>query len=341
MNDVNVVIQVAKASARAGFGYPLILAGKQDTAVAYKECSSLTEIETAGFETSSDVYKAAELLFMQNDAPSKVAVCASVDASATALAGLLEEGWRQLIVVSTGVDEESTVDALATVIEGTNDKMYFAHVASTEVSTTASKLSGKTRTVCIVYDVKEDGTDTKFPEAALVGATAGLEVGSFTYKNIILKGVTPQAFTDSQVTGDSGFHKLGFITILKKAGDIVTSEGIVVSSEYIDIIDSKDYIINQIEYQTQSLLNRVPKLTYDNNGIASLEGVVLSVLTDAAALGMIAQLGDGVYDYSVTFAPRSGCKEADISNREYKEGKFSFTLAGAIHTGTIYGTIVA
>ena len=340
MNDVNVVIQVAKASAKAGFGYPLILAGKQTSAVAYRECSSLTEIESAGFAATTDIYKAAELLFMQNDAPSKVAVCASEDTSATALAGLLEEDWRQLIVVSTG-EEDSTVEQIATVIEGTRDKMYFTHVGSTAASTTATSLSGKERTVCIVYDVDEAGTDTKFPEAALVGATAGLGIGSFTYKNIILNGVLPQAFTDAQVTGDSGFHKLGLITILKKAGDIVTSEGIVVSKEYIDIIDSKDYIINQIEYQTQSLLNRVPKLAYDNNGIASLEGVVLSVLTDAAALGMIAQLGDGVYDYSVTFAPRNECQEADISNREYKEGKFSFTLAGAIHTGTIYGTIVA
>ena len=338
-NDVKVVIEVAKASPRAGFGYPLIFAGMQESAVAYKEVGSLAEVVTAGFAAESEVYKAASLLFMQENAPSKIAVCASTDATVTALPAILHEGWRQLVVVSVGTEGESTADAISKYIEACGKHaLYFTSLNTVTDATIKESLltgvAGNNRTVIVAYN----SDDTACPEAAIVGATAGMDVGSFTYKNIILKGVSAQSFTEAEI---ESFHEAGMITILKKAGSIVTSEGIAVSGEYIDIMDSKDYIIEQIEYQCQSLLNRVPKLPYDNRGIASLEGVVLSVLKDAANNGMIAVNAEGDYDYSVTFLPRSECAGADISTRHYAEGSFEFALAGAIHTAKIVGTILA
>lgn len=337
-NDVKVVIELSKAQPRGGFGFPLIFAGKQSTAVAYKEVSSLSEVKTAGFEETTDVYKAAELLFMQDNAPSKIAVCASADTAVSALPAILDEGWRQLIVVSTGTEGESDVEAVSEYIEACKKPcVYFAHV-ETDDTVTLEKIKGNERTVAVAYDTAASG-DTKFPEAAVVGATAGMTVGSFTYKNIILKGVKAQALADTAV---EALHTAGAITILRKAGEIVTSEGITLSGEYIDIVDTQDYIVTQIEYQCQSLLNRVPKLPYDNRGIASLEGVVLSVLKDAADNGMIAQSDEGEgYLYSVTFGARADCDASDISARAYNEGSFEFTLAGAIHTATISGTIIA
>lgn len=333
-NDVNVVITLSKASPRAAFGKPLILATKLEAAVAYAEVGSLEEVVTAGFAATTAVYKAAQLLFMQNDAPTTIAVCGSTDAAVTALPTVLENDWRQLIVI-TGAEGDSTVDAISDYIESCKKAcVYFTHVKKTADASVITAIKGNDRTVAVAYE----STDVACPEAAVVGATAGLDVGSFTYKNIILKGVTAQAYSDSDVTT---LHNDGVITILKKAGDIVTSEGTCMSGEYVDIIDAKDYIISQIEYQAQNLLNRVPKLPYDNRGIASLEGVVLSVLIDAANNGLIAQTDDGGYDYSVDFGPRSQCAVSDISTRNYVEGKFSFTLAGAIHTATIKGTIQA
>nr|DAK55264.1 MAG TPA: tail sheath protein [Caudoviricetes sp.] len=334
-NDVKVVIELKKAAPKAGFGYPLIFAGKQQAAVAYKEVSSIEEVKTAGFAETTSVYKAAQLLFMQNDAPAKIAVCGSTDTAVAALPGILGEGWRQLIVVSLGTEGESKVDAISDYIEGCGKPaMFFTHVNPADDATEITAMEGNDRTVAIAYE----SSDTACPEAALVGATAGLDVGSFTYKNIILKGVTAQEYTDSEVETQ---HGKGVITILKKAGSIVTSEGITLSKEYADIVDSKDYIIQQIEYQCQYLLNRMPKLPYDNRGIASLEGVVVSVLMDAANNGMIAVTDDGDYDYSVDFGGRSECAASDISTRHYAEGQFEFALAGAIHTAKIKGSIIA
>lgn len=334
MNDVKVIIELTKASTRAGFGMPLIFAGMQSAAVPYKEVSSLEEVVAAGFAEGSEVYKVAELMFMQNDAPSTIALCASTDAAVSALPAVLGEAWRQLVVATAGVEGESTVEAISAYIEACGKpKMYFAHVSAAD-TTVMEAVKGNERTVLVAYD----STDVASPEAAVVGATAGLDVGSFTYKNIILKGVTAQEYSDTQV---GELHDKGVITILRKAGSVVTSEGYVMSGEYIDIIDSQDYIIEQIEYQGQSLMNRVLKLPYDNRGIASLEAVVVSVLMDAANNGMIAQTAEGDYDYSVTFGSRADCADADISARHYAEGKFEFALAGAIHTAKIKGTITA
>lgn len=329
--DVKVVIELAKASARSGFGYPLIFAGSQTDAVAYTEVSSLAEVVTAGFEDTSEVYKAAELLYMQSNSPSKIAVCASTEPTVSALPAILGKGWRQLVVVS-GADD-SGVAAISDYIEACGKSaVYFAKVAKD--SDAIADVAGNERTVLVAYE----DSDVAHPEAAVVGATAGMEAGSFTYKNIILKGVTPQSYSETDVTV---MHQNGVITILKKAGDIVTSEGVTASGEYIDIVDSQDYIIEQIEYQAQSLMNRVNKLAYDNAGISALEGVVVSVLKGAANQGMIAQTADGEYDYTVTFLPRSECSDTDISSRQYYGGSFSFVLAGAIHVARITGQIVA
>lgn len=334
-NDVKVVITLSKAAPRAGFGVPLIFAGKQAAAVAYKEVSSIDEVVAAGFDSKSAVYAAAQLLFMQADCPEKIAVCASTETAVSTLPAILDEGWRQLIVVSGDSEGESTVSEIAKYIESCGKQaMYFAHVNPDNDSAVITAVSSFDRTFLIAYETD----DVAHPEAAVVGATAGMDVGSFTYKNIILKGVTAQDYTDSEV---EELHEDGVNTILKKAGSIVTSEGLVASGEYADIIDCKDYIIQQIEYQCQYLLNRVPKLPYDNRGIASLEAVVLSVLIDAANNGMIAVTDDGDYDYAVDFGSRSECAAADISSRHYAEGAFEFALAGAIHTAKIKGVIQA
>lgn len=331
LSDITVVIDVLKASPRAGTGYPLIFAASQSKAVEYKEVSGLGEVKEAGFEETDPVYKAASLLFMQDKAPSTIAVCASTSAATTGLATVLEEGWRQLIVVG-----DDAVEGISDYIEASGkDAIYFASCAKTEYATLAAAIEGNERTVLMVYS----SADVSNPEAALVGASAGMNAGSFTYKNLILKGVTPQKETASEV---KAMHEKGVITVVRKAGDIVTSEGITLSKEYIDIVDSKDYIINQIVFQTQKLLNRLPKVPYDDTGIASLEGVTLSVLVDAAKMGMIAYDEESKsYLYTVNFGKRSECAGADISARHYAEGKFSFELAGAVHDAKINGAILA
>lgn len=343
--DVRVKINLAKSTTSFGFGYPLIFEGKATTAIEYTECSSIDDvIRVVGGITDADaasvietktatakatnIYKAALLLFMQDNAPATIAVCATKEVTTTGLAGILHKGWRQLIDVSSGTEGEDTRKAISDYIEKT-EKMYFTSVEDVSEAV----IEGNDRTVVMVH---EDDDGAVFPEAALVGATAGKPAGSFTYKNQILKGLTPKVLPEAVLTA---IHNANAMAFVLKSGDGVTSEGMTTGGEFIDIIDSQDFIIQGIENNVQKTLNRADKVPYDNVGIAMLEIATASVLKEAAENGMIAVTDSGVYDYSVSFLPRSATKAADRAARRYPEGRFHFALAGAIHTSDINGTI--
>ena len=332
--DVKVKIDLIKPVGRVGFGIPLILEENATTAKSYTECKDLSEVVAAGFADTTKTYKAASLLFMQDNAPEKIAVCADTGAAVAWLSNVdnTSKDWRQLMVVNNG--ESATVDnaALVAAVEALDNKMYFASLDTDD--NTSITVSDIERSVLFYVDATEQ---YPVPAAALVGATAGLDAGSFTYKNMILKGIAPQSLTDTQI---DAIHAKGGITFVTKAGDNVTTEGKVAGGEYIDIVDSKDYIIFNLEYQTQKLLNSSDKIPYDNSGIALLESVAVSVMKDAYNMGIIATNDDGTPGYTVNYAPREQTSEDDRVIRKYIGGSFSFKLAGAIHNVEITGEIM-
>lgn len=326
VKDITVNITTAAAAGSVGLGNPLVIQGKAMNDIEYTECSKLSEVLAAGFAVDSEVYKACSALFAQKNKPKTVAVCATVDAVAAWLAENVERDFRQVIPVLG--EDDSTVAELVTTVSALENKMLFATVkTATELPATQSE-----RAVIVVY-----GGKTEYVNAAVVGESAGRAAGSFTYKNLVLTGVEPEELTEAQV---KAIHYAGGIAIVKKAGDVVTSEGKTTDGEYIDIVDSKDYIISNIVYQGQKLLNNSAKLPYDNVGISMLESMVTSVLADAYSMGIIATNEDGTPAYSTAFAGRADVSAGDRAARTYNGGNFSFDMAGAIHNATINGQLV-
>lgn len=344
--DVKVTISLAKGATSSGFGYPLIFEGKATTAIPYTECADIDEVITAvGGITSEDdadaiesktetakasnIYKAALLLFMQDKAPDKIAVCATKEVATTGLATILHHGWRQLVVVSTATEGEDTQSAISDYIE-TTEKMYFTSVADVSGAT----IDGNDRTVMLVH--ADEDTTVVFPEAALVGATAGKPAGSITYKNVTLKGLTPKILSTSEITAIHNAHAIAY-TLTSGYGS--TTEGMTTGGEYVDIMDAQDFVVQNVATAVQQLLIKSDKLAFDNTGISQLENAVVNVLRDAANNGIIALSDEGVPMYNVSFKPRSGTKASDRTARRYVEGAFTFSLAGAIHTVEVIGTI--
>jgi hypothetical protein len=332
--DVTVSISAAAAVGKIGFGIPLVLTSKGTTAIPYIECAKLSEVATLCGDNSTE-YKIAKLMWAQENAPTAIAFYTSTSTAETAVSEVVDKDWRQLIVVF-GTGDTTTAANIAGYIEATDDKMYFVTVSTSEE---LAAVKGNSRTVAFYYDLMNgDDLVEPYAVAALVGETAGRVAGSYTYKNLILKGLTALEKTTSEI---ETIHSGGGITLLCKAGDIVTSEGKNTDGEYIDIVDSKDWIIQQIEYQAQKLLNNSAKLPYSDAGIAALESVVTNVLQDAFNNGIISTDSDNVTPmYSVDFQKRSAMSTSDRQNRIYTGGNFTFTLAGAIHTATIDGELV-
>lgn len=325
--DVKVKIELSKAVGGIGFGIPLLLEAGAETVVGYTECYGIEDVVKAGYAETSDMYKAAMLLLAQTNRPSKIAVCSVEETAVVALPDLVRKGWRQLIIVGASTEYVAVADY----IETTKDKMFFPIFNAETYATFKAATSAKQydRTVCFV-------NETENAAVALVGETAGRLAGSFTYKFMILKNVAPDDLTDAEI---NELHEAGAFGYVVKAGDNVTTEGISQSGQYIDITDSIDYVIQNIEYRVQKTLNNNAKVPYDDRGIALLEAAVTSALQDAGANGIIAVKADGTYDYTVTFAPRSETTEADRASRVYNYGTFSFALAGAVHEVNVFGTI--
>lgn len=330
--DVKVRIDLSKPIGNRGFGVPLILLEHAEKEVPYTKVSDIAGLESLGIDNKNIVHKAAKLMFAQAKAPETIAVRAVTTPATTALAdaSLVDKDWRHLIVVSGGA-EASDVEEISELVEAMNQKLYFAGLDVDD--TTAINIADLRHTVLFYCDATED---VPVPVAALVGETAGRTAGSFTYKNLILKGIAAQDLTDTQI---EAIHQKGGITFVSKAGDNVTSEGKVAGGEYIDVIDSEDYVVMQLAYKTQKLMNSVAKIPYDNNGIALLESVAKDVLQGAFNNGMIATKADGSPDYWVNYALRENTQETDRAARKYLGGNFGFALAGAIHTVEISGSI--
>lgn len=342
IKDVIVKITLKKPITAVGFGIPLILATLQNNDVPYTECGNVEEVRALFPDTTVEdvttehvVTQAASLLFMQNNRPEKIAVCGSTLKATSILPTIWDKDWRQLIIPTLNIEGEDTIPVISNYIEVQNDKMFFCSIDNFEDIQIIEGISPENneRTVVFYYDV--EGAPV-CPEAALVGATAGFDAGSFTYKNIVIKGLTPCTKTDGEVTT---IHTAGCITLLKKAGEIVTSEGIVLSGEYIDIVDSKDWIIKDMEYGIQKTLIALPKIPYDNVGIGIIEAQCATTLKRAFNMGIIATNDEGLPAYSTNFKKRSEVDAGDRTVRKYLGGSFTFDLAGAIHNVTINGTI--
>lgn len=325
VKDITVNITTASVAGSIGLGVPLVITGGAETPVAYTECGSLADVLAAGFAAEDEVYKACAVIFAQKDKPKSVAVCATDKKIAVWLAENAGKDFRQIVAVCG--EEDSTVEEMVTAVSALESKMLFLAVANTsELPATQSE-----RVVAVVYS-----GNSAYANAAVVGASAGLAAGSFTYKNLVLTGIEAEDLTAAQV---KTIHDAGGICIIKKAGDVVTSEGKTTDGEYIDVVDSKDYVINNIVYQGQKLLNSNAKLSFDNVGISQLENVVTSVLADAFRNGIIAANEDGTPAYSTRFASRADVPAGDRAARTYNGGSFTFDLAGAIHNATVNGTI--
>ena len=325
-HDVKVIINMAKTYGSLGFGYPLILVENATTAKAYKEYYDITELTADGYTNATTAYKAAQLMFMQDHKPEKIAIC-STDGTAVEWLGVaknIEKEWRQLIVVSDG-GTASTFATIANAVDSASvEKMYFANVdVPTDLSDAEAVVTGSDRTVLFYYTATEN---IPCPVAALVGEIGGLNPGSYTVNNLTLVGLEPLGLNQSEV---EAIHELGGITFILAAGDGVCSEGVVSSGEYIDNVDNNDYIKQQLEYHTQKVFNTNLKVPYTNVGIAMLEAAATNVMQRCVNLGIIES-------YTVEYALREQVAETDIAMRKYFGGSCKYILQGAIHEIQIY-----
>ena len=318
--DVKIILNMIKPVGTMGFGVPLILEENAAKEVAYTEVSSLTTLVEKGYTAESNVYKTAQLMFLQEHAPKTIAVCSTTSTAQVWISAEanVSKGWRQLVVINAGETATAVADIMSTIeVQTTYPKMYYANVAYDDA--TEYTVKDIERTVLCYYTPT---ADVPCPVAALVGEVAGLEVGSYTINNMTVKGISGLELSEEEVTD---IHQKGGITFVLSAGDVVASEGITAGGSYVDNVDGNDYIKQQLEVKTQKTLNKNLKIPYTDVGIALLESVANEVMTDAQNKGI-------VDTFEVKYALREETTEEDRASRKYVGGKITYTMAGAVHS---------
>nr|WP_236575313.1 DUF3383 family protein [Paenibacillus sp. USDA918EY] len=328
INDVSVVIDIQRPTPIIGMGKPLII-GSSANGQDYKVYSDLEAVKE-DHATNTEVYKAAFALFNQGDhSPESIAVMLykTGDVITDFLPTIFNKDWYYAVSTSSTL---ANITAIADAVDADDSRLFFASTSSLE---DLGKIHAKNykRTVTMYHE-----DTSNYPEAAWIGRAGSAPAGSLTWKFKTLNGIQPLELSKTEL---EQIHAMNANTYVTKAGDNVTSEGKTVSGEYIDIIQSQDYLVQSINFAVQKLFNRSDKVSYDNNGIAQIESEVKTVLNRADLNGMIAHDDDNLPLYSTDFKSRSQVDPADREKREYNGGTFTFELAGAIHKTKIKGLI--
>lgn len=330
LKDVTVIINIKKPAALEGLGTPLILAQKAG-ASTFKIYGDLPGVEI-DFPNSTDAYKAAQVAFKQGDTSTAKVAIATYDGTevtaAQALAKYYDEDWY-FVSLATGTAADYI--AISDIVEGEGYKIAAHTVDSIEDLTTLSAKKYD-RTFVMMHDKLE-----QYPHLALIGGHGSKPVGSITYKFKRLIGVDPAPYDATTLLA---IHALNGFAYVSKGGQYQTSEGTMLSGEYIDVIHGKDWVKVNMENAITQLFANNDKISFDDVGIPRIEGEARTILEIAGQQGIIA-LDDAEQPlYTLTALNRAQTNAADRVERHYKGLSFSLELAGAIHEATVYGEMV-
>ncbi len=245
---------------------------------------------------------------------------------------LTDEDWYCLLATTR---VKSEILELAAIIE-TKIKLYISCSEDSDAPT-----SSTTDTASELQDLSYDRTsyiystdEANFPEAAWAGGQLPENPGSITWKFKTLVGISPDSLTTAQV----GYLKAKSANFYETVGgqNIITSDAVVASGEYIDIIRGIDWLQARIGEDVYAVFINSKKVPYTNKGVSLLANPLRARLLNAASpsVSLITEASIVVSEPDVANA-----LTADKANRLLKELNFSATLQGAVHKVEINGKL--
>ena len=322
--DFNVIVSKEElATTSKGFSRLLLLDDKNEIPLTYiKRYEDIKDIEVG---ENGDVKKMLEDIFKQSLRPEVVLVAGSEGD----LVELFEKVFKQdgdFFYVATVGNVAETNKALAqAVVE--RDKMFGVTVATEEAGTAFIESIGEAKRELLAVGLHEK-EDARLGQLLLAKA-AGVAPGKATMKFQNIMGIGPSKYAVEL----EALHEKGMFTYKKEQKRLMTSEGIAGDGEYLDVVIGKYFIKTRIEEDASELAyttaNRGSKITYDDDGIAQLVGVVSGVGDEVAD-------NDLITEYDIDFKRRAETSVKDRANRFYNGINARFELKGAIHEADFY-----
>lgn len=333
MNDVQISItRETPTVSRIGYNFQLIFG--TSGAHEYKEYATLDEVK-GDFDESSLEYLKAKAIFDQEQHNNRIAIYGVAYDTANDTPSTLTSALDDLLLEHNDFyflhcteQGSAEIEALADWTEG-KEKLYFATTDSTDFQT--ALYNKEVNRTALFYHP----TDPHFAER-LVGRWGVEEAGSITWKFKTVLGSNPVDIGpgDLQVLHDQHAN-----TYVKKFGRDVTSEGFVLSGEYIDVMRGQDFISMRLNEEVQNLLQTIKKVPLNNRGIAMVIAKVRSVLEEAYDQDIINEDEGGNPDYTVTAPTFEELSDTDKQSRTLPDVRFSYARLGAIHGTRIQGVV--
>ncbi len=233
---------------------------------------------------------------------------------------LTTQGALENVAAATWIESNKRLGAL-----GSQDT-EIAQVTTGDVASTI-KTATQLRTA-VWYATYGD----QFRGAALLGSFLPLEPGQVIAWGRQLAGQTADTLTDTQIGYIKGKKANWFTTY---GGKNITRDGTTAGGSYMDLIRDRDWLearIQEGEFQVLTSSNKIP---FTDKGAAAVTARVKAVLQTAVDVGVLA-----AEPAPVVIAPKvADVSATDKGNRIYKTINFSATLAGAIQSMAITGTV--
>lgn len=340
MADINVIINDAtQVISQEGFGKVLVVSITKE--LAYKEYDITENLDAikSDFAEGTEVYKIVNTFAGQNPRPIKIAVfgkdlSASLDKPAdliTALNTLITEhsNWYRIVLEDI---TETIIAAVSTWCEA-NNKMLYTQFSNTDFTT---DFTLKKRSI-LAYKENAERLD-----AAMAGYAASRIPGSYTFKFKNLKGVTADALSTVKLETIRSKKLNSYIKKFEVLGigDAQLDSGITASGEFIDHIESIDWVQFRIQNEIAKLLMTNEKIPYSDAGIQMVVVAVTTALNDAFANGIVLEGADKSPQFSIGYKALNNIPELDRKNRKLTGITFSYAEAGAIEEATISGSVV-
>ena len=222
----------------------------------------------------------------------------------------------------------------------TNDRFLFTGPQFTKPAQFASgEFSAGADYTALLANDSAAGLFTKasrnsWPEAAWVGRMFPLDPGSATYAFKQLSGVGADDWTATERTLIEGSTIKGnhYAT---EAGIGITRPGKSFGGEWIDVVFGLAWLQARLEERLFSLLVNNPKIPYTDEGVALVVAEIEAQLQEAQDRGVLAP------GWAVTAGAVADADDADKAARILRDVEFTATLAGAIHTINVVGTVTS
>lgn len=174
--------------------------------------------------------------------------------------------------------------------------------------------------------------------AALVSLSSGNFFGHWWPKFKTLNNMSPTSYTEDELTT---IRNINANTYLRENGVNVVSDARVLSGEFLDIVQTEDYLRDAILTEIWNILTKTPKIAYIQKGIDLVHSGLIAALDKASQTSVGVLLLDENNDVTyTTSAPlRNEIDTELIKQRILPDLKFTAIPSGAVGSVEITGLI--